>query len=154
MARRLIIDTNLLLLLVIGAVEGGRHIHNSKRLGAYDITDYDAVLACMKKYKEVCITPYIAAEVSNLIDLDGHAGVLAYGIARELFSCFKEIDTIINDDCEPDYFLRFGITDSSLIRLAPGFDILTNDKRMLDMLFAASPNTIIPYEFIKQVYLN
>ena len=85
MAKNLIIDTNLLLLLVIGAVEGGRHIKNSKRLGAFDLDDYNTVLKIMATYDEIFITPYIATEVSNLIDLNGNPGVLAYKIARELF---------------------------------------------------------------------
>ena len=42
--KTLIIDTNLLLLLVIGAVEGGRHIQNSKRLNKFTLQDYDAIL--------------------------------------------------------------------------------------------------------------
>lgn len=151
MARGLIIDTNLMLLLIIGAVEEGRHIRNSKRLNAFDRTDYELVLKCMSGYEDVFITPYIVTEVSNLIDLDGLAGILAYEIARKLFSAFKKIDVLIDDDCAPSYFLNFGITDSSLIRLAPHYDVLTNDNKMLPLLFEASPNTIIPYEALKNI---
>ena len=150
MARRLIIDTNLLLLLVIGAVEEGRHICKSKRLGAFNQEDYDNVLKIMAQHDEIYLTPYIAAEVSNLIDLDGHAGELAYGIARTLFSSFKKIDSKIDEDCSPIEFLRFGITDSSLIRLASEYFILTNDQRMLVPLYKAGPNNIIPFVSVKK----
>ncbi|WP_459623604.1 PIN domain-containing protein [Burkholderia sp. 3C] len=88
MAKRLIIDTNLLLLLVIGAVEEGRHIRNSKRLGAFSLRDYDNVVKIMSEYEMVFITPYIATEVSNLIDLDGYARNLAYDFARNMFAVF------------------------------------------------------------------
>lgn len=145
MKKHLIIDTNLLLLLVIGAVEGGRHIRNSKRLNAFNISDYDNVLKIMSNYDDVFITPYIATEVSNLIDLKGDARILAYKIAKNLFSVFRKIDVDLDQDCESDLFLTFGVTDNSLIRLAPNYFILTNDHRMLVPLFKSSKDTIIPY---------
>jgi hypothetical protein len=144
MPKHLIIDTNLLLLLVIGAVEEGRHIRNSKRLKAFTINDYDNVLEIIKNHDAVFITPYIATEVSNLIDLDGDARLLAYQFARILFSEFKKIDIDIDADCNSSFFLEFGITDSSLIRLAPNYFILTCDYRMLGPLNNTSQN-IIPY---------
>lgn len=152
MGRDLIIDANLLLLLVIGAVEEGRHICSSRRLNNFDRTDYELVLRCMAEYDAVFITPYIATEVSNLIDLNGRAGALAYEIARELFSSFKKIDVSIDDDCAPDLFVRFGIADSSLVQLAPNYDVLTNDAKLLPALFAASPNTIRPYATFRGLY--
>ena len=146
MTRRLIIDTNLLLLLVIGAVEGGRHINNSNRLNAFNLSDYDNVVKIMSEHDEIYITPYIATEVSNLIDLDGHARLLAFEVAKNLFcSIFKKIDVAIDKDCDSEFFLRFGITDSSLIKLAPNYFILTSDHRLLTPLFESSMNTIIPY---------
>ncbi len=145
MPRHLIIDTNILLLLVIGAVEEGRHIGNSKRLKAFSITDYDNILRIIRDYDKIFITPYIATEVSNLIDLDGHARILAFQIAKNLFSVFEQIEVSIGQDCESDLFLEFGITDNSLIRLAPDYFILTSDYRMLDSLFKSSEHTIIPY---------
>lgn len=149
---RLIIDTNLLLLLVIGAVEGGRHIRNSNRLNGFGKEDYDVVLQVMKIHKVVCITPYIAAEVSNLIDLNGQASRLAYEVARTLFAEFKQIESHIIKDGMSENFLKYGITDSSLIRLAPEYAILTNDNRLLGPLFEASQSNIIPYELAKQMY--
>lgn len=150
MSRRLIIDTNLLLLLVIGAVEEGRHIKNSKRLGAFSISDYDNVVKIMSEYDEVHITPYIATEVSNLIDLNGNARSLAFMIAQDLFcNIFKRIDVTLDTDCGSEFFLNFGITDSSLIKLAPYYFILTHDYRLLPPLFKSSENTIIPYVCVK-----
>lgn len=154
MGRRLIIDTNLLLLLVIGAIEEGRHIRNSKRLNAFDKQDYQVVLRCMENFDKVFITPYIATEVSNLIDLRGYARIKAYKMARVLFSQFKKINPVIDDDCAPDYFLNYGITDSSLILLAPNYHVLTDDRRILAALYTANPKTILPYELIKQLYLQ
>jgi hypothetical protein len=41
---KLIIDTNLLLLLIIGSVDDGIHINKSSRLSSYNIEDFDNIL--------------------------------------------------------------------------------------------------------------
>ncbi|RII74807.1 PIN domain-containing protein [Pseudomonas monteilii] len=147
----LIIDTNLLLLLVIGAVENGRHIRNSSRLNQFNEDDYQTVIKVMSEYKKVCITPYIATEVSNLIDLNGHAYVLAMEIARELFKLFETLETNIEADCTPAHFLQYGITDSSLISLVTDYTVLTNDNRLLAPLYDACPENVLPYAVIKAI---
>lgn len=145
MQKHLIIDTNLLLLWVIGAIEGGKHIKNSKRLKKFSRKDYDNILKIISNYDAVFITPYIATEVSNLIDLKGYARILAYEMARTLFTEFGKINVDIDEDCQSELFLQFGITDNSLIQLAQQYFILTNDTRMLDALFKSNKATIIPY---------
>ncbi len=145
MSKNLIIDSNLMLLLVIGAVEGGRHIRNSKRLKAFNKSDYNRVLAIMACYDRVFVTPYIATEVSNLIDLNGYARLLAFEVARNLFSQFNKIDVDLDRDCKSDYFLKFGITDNSLINYASNYFILTNDHRLLGPLYKSNKDHVIPY---------
>ncbi len=106
--KTLIIDTNLLLLLVIGAVEGGRHIQNSKRLNKFTLQDYDAILDVMASHQEICITHYIAT-------------------------------------------LAYGLTDSSLVRLAADHTILTDDQRLFGALFSACAENILPFEVVRKV---
>ena len=145
MSDRLLIDTNLLLLMIIGGVDNGRYIEKSKRLGSFCIEDYHRLWKIVAEYKEVYITPYIAAEVSNLIDLDAYAHEKAFKIAREIFGIFSQAQTLISKDCEHEFFINFGLTDSSIINLSKDFDILTNDQRMLTPLYATNPNGVIPY---------
>lgn len=149
--KKLIIDTNLLLLLVIGAVEGGRHIKNSKRLNKFTLQDYQTVIDVMVNHQEVCITPYIAAEVSNLIDLHGYASRLAYETARILFSQFRQIHSDIATDSAQHTFLAYGLTDSSLVRLAADHTILTDDQRLFGALFSACAENILPFEVVRKV---
>lgn len=145
-SKHLIIDANLLVLLIIGSVEGGRHIKNSKRLKAFTRSDYENVVKIMANYDDVYVTPYLAAEVSNLIDLKGYARELAFAVAQQLFGdIFKQIDVELVRDCRSEFFSSFGLADSSLINLAPDYAILTNDHRLLEPLFAASETNIIPY---------
>ena len=143
--KKLIIDTNLFLLLVIGGVQDGRQIKNSKRLKKFNKDDYNKILEIMALHDEYYITPYIATETSNLIDLTGNALTEAFMIARELFSLFKQIDSSITKDCKEDLFLKFGLTDNSLIGLASNYFILTDDHRMLIPLCLAGNENIIAY---------
>ena len=139
------IDTNLLLLMIIGGVDEGRYIEKSKRLNGFCVEDYYRLWNFVKCYEEVWITPYIAAEVSNLIDLNGEARDRAFELAREIFCQFKQINTSVFDDCKGIFFIKFGLADSSIIDLSGEFDILTNDRRMNVPLYAKSPLRIFNF---------
>ncbi|HDS1724727.1 MULTISPECIES: hypothetical protein [Pseudomonas] len=150
--KRLIIDTNLFLLLVIGSVDEGRYIKSSKRLGAYTEKDFQLVLEVMRAHSEVCLTSYIAAEVSNLIDLSDYARERAFEFAGYYFSTFTQVDTVLKVDCLHRDFKGYGITDCSLVSLASDFMILTNDQRMLGALYAVAPDNILPFELARTLY--
>ena len=145
----LIIDANLLLLLVIGVLEEGRHISNSGRLKEYSEDDYQVIVKYMGRFSNVYITPYIATEVSNLIDLNGHARIMAFEAARLLFSQFQQIDTNISADSESNLFSTYGLTDSSLIGLVADYTILTNDGRMSNALYAINGDNVIHLELAR-----
>ncbi|WP_146030606.1 hypothetical protein [Castellaniella caeni] len=151
MADKLIIDANLLLLLVIGALDNGGQIKNSKRLGGYDWADYEVVVKLMGTFRSVHITPYIAAEVSNLIDLRNQARTRAFAVAKVLFSEFGQVDSLISRDVGGPVFLGFGITDASLVELAKSYTILTNDSRLLPLLWASCEANILPFDQARQI---
>lgn len=147
----LLIDTNLLLVMIIGGIDEGRYIEKSKRLGDFCVEDYYLLWEFVKNYKDVWITPYIATEISNLIDLDDQARVRAFELAREMFGIFKQVETSISKDCQDNLFLEFGLTDNSIINLSKNFDVLTNDLRMAIPLYTVSPERIIPYIPYKKI---
>lgn len=147
--RELIIDTNLLLLLVIGSLDEGSHIRNSNRLNKFSRSDYDLLLKVMSTYQKGRTTKYIATEVSNLIDLKGSAKIRAFEVARLILTELSEIETDLQEDLTHTNFINFGITDSTLISLAPKFMILTDDERLCPLLFAASPENIITFETVR-----
>ena len=147
---KLIIDTNLLLLLVIGSIDGGMHIKKSSRLGDYNIDDFNTLLDIVEKTKEIYITPYIATEVSNLIDIKGDLKDKAFQICREFFNEFKKVEVDLHIDISKDSFICYGLTDTSLVNLAPKYHILTADNRLLGELFKSCAKNILPYEIMKQ----
>ncbi|GLR64429.1 hypothetical protein [Marinospirillum insulare] len=141
---KLIIDTNLLLLLIIGSLDDGVHIRKSKRLNNYTLADYDLLVKILNKYK-IYITPYLSTEISNLIDFYGELKERAMLIARELFKQFEEIDTNIIKDSESKEFICFGLTDASLVRLVKDFQVLTNDMRLYSVLCNANATNAYPF---------
>ncbi|NWA25749.1 hypothetical protein HX866_12695 [Pseudomonas gingeri] len=151
-SRKLIIDTNLFLLLVIGSIEERRHIKNSNRLNSYTSDDFDVLLEVMKAHSEICLTPYIAAEVSNLIDLNGDAKHKAFDFAKYYFSTFTQIKTNLRVDTGLNDFLLYGLTDCSLASLCSEYNIVTNDNKLLPALFAVSHDNVIPFEAARAAY--
>ncbi|SUA59299.1 Uncharacterised protein [Oligella ureolytica] len=62
MRKGLVIDTNLLLLFIIGFIDDARFIKSSNRLSAYSKEDYKILLEIMSQFQTLYITPYIAAD--------------------------------------------------------------------------------------------
>lgn len=145
----LIIDTNLLLLLVIGSVDDGKYISSSKRLKSYSEEDYQIVVNYMKLFNSVYITPYIAAEVSNLIDLKGHVRDRVFEAAQILFSEFKQAETNIKIDSDSKWFIIYGLADSSMINLVKDYTLLTNDTRMDPALYEVNHENIVHLNLAK-----
>lgn len=91
-----LIDTNLLLLFVIGSVDNGHFIGASKRLDAFSYDDYRLLNEYIGKFDNFATTPYILTEVSNLIDLQDYAAVEAFKTLR-LVSQIAEIIDVTPD---------------------------------------------------------
>lgn len=130
---KLIIDTNLLLLLVIGNVEGGTRIKDSDRLQDYNPEDQEKIKLIMSQAKSFHITPYIATEVSNLIDLKHFAKKMAFEEAALIFDTFECLDVDISKD-SLGQFSRLGLTDNSLLGLVNEYTILTDDSPLANEL--------------------
>lgn len=96
--KKLIIDANLLLLYVIGLIDNGNYIGRSDRLERYNKKDFDLLIRLLIPFKEIYVTPYIATEVSNLIDIKGKVrnqifdiySALLNGVLLQIDSNFKE----------------------------------------------------------------
>lgn len=149
MSQKLIVDTNLLLLLIVGSLNEGRLISSSKRLNNFTKKDFLLLIEYMSAFKQILITPYILTELSNLIDLKGNNYFQAYKLARNIFSNFKEIKTSIKDDLKLPSFITHGITDASIINLVKHHVVLTNDNRMLPLLYEANENNVMPFEMLR-----
>lgn len=153
MRKGIILDANLLLLLVIGTLDGGRFINHSSRLNAYSKQDVKKLMQLIERFSPVYVTPYILTEVSNLIDLKREQYSRAFELAKVLMQGFEELPVTLKEDVRIPTFITHGITDASLVELAKQHFVVTNDKRLLPLLFNAAPNNIIPFAAVSQ-YIN
>lgn len=150
MRQSLVMDTNLLLLLIIGHIDEGRHLHKSKRLSAYDRKDLEKLHRVMAEFENIIISPYLAAEVSNLIDLTDTLRQRAFEVARIFFSRFEQVSVSVCQDAQHSAFIRYGITDASLAVLAKDYMIITNDNRLLPILFAVNAKNVLPFANVRE----
>lgn len=118
-ARRygLLVDTNLLVLLIVGSVNISR-VGVFKRTASYTAQDYRLLLELMELAGRICSVAHVFSEVSNLTDLKG--------IERQL--ALRELKRLINRVHEPaiaselasdhSMYERLGLTDAAILTAA------------------------------------
>ena len=129
--KKLIVDSNLLILLIIGRFDTNL-IQYHKKLGKYDIHDFNFVNFFVQKAKMVYLTPGILSEMSNHLN-PSDRNYLKYfnkllSILGAFYEEYQKKDIILN----LSYFKNLGYTDSSIIDLSSNEKclVLTDDKEM------------------------
>jgi hypothetical protein len=118
MTRRIVLDANLLLLLVIGS-NSREFVGKHKRLEAYSPDDFDLLTDVVSSFDEMVVTPNVLTEASNL---------LGYGVREPWLSRFQEGFRALVEGVQESYirstdgvarseFPRLGLTDSILLEL-------------------------------------
>lgn len=149
MKRILILDTNLLVLFVVGTTNVS-YISKHKRLSAFDDTDYILLNDIVAKFDKLIFNPNVLSETSNILRQIGEP------IKAELMTVLKRMIHIIDERgiesrtaTERNEYLRLGLTDSVLLELAnSGASLLTAD---LGLYLAAlsSGYSVANYNHIK-----
>jgi len=81
-----LIDTNLLVLFLVGSVNKKR-IPNFKRTDGFTVDDYDLLPRLMGWFGKLIATPHVLAQVSDLTDLHGNE----LGVVREKFRSLVDV---------------------------------------------------------------
>lgn len=124
--RGLLVDTNLLLLLFIGAFNRDL-IGKDKRLAAYAPEDFDALIALMDFFpKRLITTPNVLTELSNL---SGHL------LQTNFCNVFASTVDLLLEEFRPSLEVlsvpemrRYGLTDGAISVVAKGkYLVLTDD---------------------------
>ena len=143
----LVIDTNLLLVLLVGAQDRNQ-IPRFKRTSRYTVEDYDHLANYVAGFRRVVVTPNVLTEVSNLAGqlaeplrsrVRGQLGVFAATQAAERYvpssEAVKERD-----------FLRLGLADATVVLAASNpdekFAVLTDDLDLYRMLLAEDVDAV------------
>ncbi len=128
----LLLDTNLLLLLVVGLTDKAFIIKHS-RLSAFDATDWHLLVDLISVSDGVLLMPQVLAETSNLLP-----GKLQDPIKSELARRFSQLINDAQERTVParvaanrEEFVRLGFTDAALLACSEGNGIiLTADANL------------------------
>lgn len=122
--RGIIIDTNLLILLVVGMASRD-YIKNHRRLKSYNSDDYDLLVSIASNFGHIVLTPNTLTETSNLIGkISSPAREHILKVFQEFVSENKEIYHVSRLAIWRSEFLRLGLTDSVLLNIGDDENVL------------------------------
>ena len=122
------IDTNLLVLLVVGSV-GRDLIAKHRRLEDYTGEDYDALIDLLGQTNRTFVTPNTLTEASNLLGQHGEPErSLFFQTLQSLIHQSQEIVVASAEASRNHSFTRLGLTDAALLEaITPERPLLTVD---------------------------
>ena len=134
--RTLLLDSNLLVLLVVGLASPS-YVRVHKKLTAFDVSDFELLEQLLTRASEVLVTPNTLTETSNLLAYIAEPARTS--IMRTFAAIIGRTREIFVDSATAvrrTEFVRIGLTDSAMLHAArDDFVVLTTD---LDLYLAAS----------------
>ncbi len=134
-ANRILIDSNLLVLLIVGRFDRNL-ILTHRRLSGYAPDDFEELRGIISGHEPIVVTPNTLTEAGNLLAQHGQpdrSRLLA--LLRRVIDQGEEIVIASQTAARREEFERFGLTDSALLEaVSRGYLLLTADAR----LFAAA----------------
>ena len=129
-AKGVLVDTNLLVLFLVGTVNRKR-IANFKRTSDFTIEDYDLLERLIVWFGKLITTPHVLSQVSDLTDLAGRELAAVRGSFQLLVERAEErydaSKFLVRDNC----FTAFGLTDTAIVSLCSrGILVLTTDAQL------------------------
>lgn len=139
----ILIDTNILLLWLVGSTNKAR-ITKFNRTQIFVPEDYELLIDIFQTFQKVLTTPNILTEVSNLINQLGEPE------KSQCFSIFArdivQLDEIYTEShtiAATDKFTKFGLTDCGIAALAIGkYLVLTEDFKLANYLQTIGIDTV------------
>ncbi len=125
---RLLVDTNLLVLWTVGAVNRNR-IETFKRTSQYTKVDYELLLRVRARFKTLYTVAHVLAEVSNLTDLPGPERQQARSILKKTISLLSESEMPSVRAAEDALYPKLGLVDAAIgaVARAHNCTVLTDD---------------------------
>lgn len=130
-ATGVVLDTNVLVLLVVGAVDE-KMVGKAKRTQHYSPKDYAVLVGLLELFQEVRTTPNILTEANNLVrqSLKGELGAQGAEIFRRLAQGMLAESYFPSETAvESAAHAEFGLADSATFELCQehNFLLLTDD---------------------------
>jgi hypothetical protein len=122
----IILDTNLLLLFVVGTASR-KYISMHKKLKSYTNDDFDLLVNLLYTANNIVVTPNTLTETSNLAAyISDPALTHIFTIFRLLMTSNVTTERFVQSDvaaARPE-FIRLGLTDAALLHIADDSHIL------------------------------
>jgi hypothetical protein len=129
-AKGVLVDTNLLVLFLVGTVNRQR-ILNFKRTGDFTIEDYDVLVRLINWFGKLIATPHVLSQVSDLTDLSGTELTAVREVFKALVEQIEESYDASRLLVGDPAFERFGLTDAAIATVCSrGILVLTTDARL------------------------
>jgi hypothetical protein len=131
-SRGLLIDTNLLVLLIVGAL-GPEQIGKHKLTSKYIEEDYRLLLSFAKQFEHITTTPTILTEASNLLEGYAYKGQEALVLLQRIVEVAEELafGSISTMTAYSKSYIKFGLSDATIHRVAQeNYLVLTDDLRL------------------------
>lgn len=121
------LDTNLLVLLVVGTLDR-RLIPRHKRTRKFTPEDFDTLIDEIERYRRIVVTPNVVTETSNLLKQTNEttAHRLLERLRQLLSSLSERFVTSIEAAAAPS-FARLGIADAATLHKPPAGSVLLTD---------------------------
>jgi hypothetical protein len=122
-----LIDTNLLLLLVVG-IHDRRRIGGFKRTSKYSVKDFQRIGGIAKEFQTIWTTPNIITEVDNLgRQLESREWPSFSNALKSLFPKMREEYKPTSEIIDGPLYSRFGITDGASLSFMKPFLLISDD---------------------------
>jgi hypothetical protein len=135
--REVLIDTNILLLYFVGSFNPSLiETFKRTRTAGFTAEDFELLVRCLQRFRSIVTTPNILTEVSNFISQIGEpyrTGVRPF--FAQAVRLITEQYVTSGEATEHPAFVRFGLTDAVIKRIAEGeVLVLTDDFRLAQYL--------------------
>jgi hypothetical protein len=150
-----LIDTNLLFVFVLGAVDR-RQITSAKRASGFTEMDFGLLVAMVDRIERLIVTAYVATEVSNL------ATALGEYHRRKFLELFRALLTNQSTErhmplrmvVELDEFNVLGATDTAIMRARTRPPLVVTGDWALAMKLEALGRPVINFNHIRGAALG
>jgi len=141
----LLIDTNLLVLFVVGSVNPER-ISSFKRTGKYSYSDFELLRHVIGPFTSHYTLPQVMAEVSNLTDMNGPERLMARLVLKTMVETLEEPKMSSVQACQNQHYQRLGLVDAAIAAISQeqGCTVLTDD---LDLYVALTQQGAAVFNF-------
>lgn len=129
----ILIDTNTLILLVLGAIDP-KLLKDNEKTTVFEEEDYELAMIHVGKLENLIVLPNILTEVDNLLNKEGVWYKYQYKIIMQQLA-EKATEEYLESKLgiKHDYFGHIGLTDVLILSLKDKYDeLITADTKLAD----------------------